>query len=382
LQRTVTVLLANPSNDGKKILRQISALLVEMQSRLHQAALDQELEPDDKDSRIEPPLSESQKMALQVWLRNKFTEPTLEIGSIKAITGGGSKKTLIVALHNAHHLPNTVVIRADQASGVVESTVSDEYQLIEKLYAEGLPVPQPFASETDASIIGAPFVVVSCIEGRNIGDHVDVYEPSRSFGIGLARAMGKMHRIPSEQFGDKIVGSKTTTLERVHQDIASFETVWRNSGHPSIALEMGYAWLKQHLQFSEGRRALNHCDLACHNMLAKDGELIAILDWETTIIGNPAHDLAYAYVQVVQCMPWEDFLAEYEKAGGTIPSAAEFDFYRLWTACWRMSFLFIAQSFFHSGMSSSVVLAYGAQHLYQRINHDLHKVLNDIYERY
>ena len=384
LQRTVGVLLSNPGDSGKKLLQKISTILNQMMESHNQAVLElQAVTQNEGESREEPPLTEAQKQALQSWLRGKFPADTaLAIGDIKAITGGGSKKTLIVQLRNTSQLPNTVVVRADSATGVVESTVSDEYQLIETLYAAGMPVPQPFASEIDSAIIGAPFVVVSCIEGRNIGDHVDVYEPSESFGLGIARALGKMHQIPPEQFGDKVPGAKITTREKIKLEIANFEAIWRNSGFPSVSLELAYAWLKGHMELTEGRRALNHGDVGCHNLLAKDGQLTALLDWETVFIGNPAYDLGYVYPEVIQMMSWEKFLAEYQKAGGTLPTQAELDFYRLWAAVCKVGYLFVARAYFHSGISNSLILAFATQHLHQRTEYQLQTVINDIYKRY
>jgi aminoglycoside phosphotransferase (APT) family kinase protein len=188
-----------------------------------------------------------------------------------------------------------------------------------------------------------------------------------------------MHGIPAERFGDKVRGADTSTVERVQGDIAAMDAIWRNSGQPSAALELAFGWLKRHLQFADGRRTLNHCDLGCHNMLVKDGVLTALLDWETAVIGNPAYDLAYVYPVVVQMTAWEDFLAAYAQAGGVIPSAAELDFYRVWTTLVKLCRLFIARSFFYSGMSSSVVFAFAIQHLYQQIEHDLYQVLNELY---
>ena len=381
LQSAVHMLLTNTDDSGKILLKKILAILCRLEEGLHQATLSHNAGLSGEQVDIAPPLTELQWRILQEYFRSTFAEPELEIKSLNPITGGGSKKTLIVRLRYNRTLPDVIVVRADQATGVVESTVSDEYRLLETLYEEGLPVPRPYALESDGSIIGGAFIVVGFIEGSNIGDQADVFEPSRNYAAGLARAMGKLHRIPPEHFGERIPGACLSTLEQVRGEIDTFEMMWRNSRHPSVVLELAYAWLKEHLNLAEGRRALNHCDLACHNILAKDGELTAILDWETTLIGNPTRDLAYVYPQMIQCMPWEGFLAEYARAGGTVPTSAEFDFYRLWTQCWRMSYVCVARSFFRSG-SGTLVHAYGAQHLEQRHGYELNMTLNDIYRRY
>jgi aminoglycoside phosphotransferase (APT) family kinase protein len=136
------------------------------------------------------------------------------------------------------------------------------------------------------------------------------------------------------------------------------------------------------MEFAEGRRSIVHRDVGCHNMLGKDGRLAALLDWETAVVGNPAQDLGYAYHTIVQMMPWEEFLAEYEKAGGIIPRPAEIDYYRLWRAVWIMGFQLLARSYFLSGLTTEMILAYASQYWYQRSEHTLHEMVDMVYRRY
>lgn len=147
-------------------------------------------------------------------------------------------------------------------------------------------------------------------------------------------------------------------------------------------MQQGIDWLRGHLTLADGRRAITHRDVGCHNMLGKDGRLAAILDWETAVIGNPAQDLGYAYHTIVQMLPWEEFLAEYARAGGNVPSAAEIDFYRLWRSVWIMGFMLLSRSYFESGMSTETVAAYAARYWYQRSEITVHEMINHVYSRY
>ena len=381
LERTLKLLLSQSGEVSRDMVRRISTILLEMHEALDRAASEMEKANEHGDG--QPALDAEGLRSLQDWLRRRFpAEAVIEVARVTAMMGGGSKRTLLVELTHVSELPAAVVIRADQAAGVVESSVTVEYELIETLHACGLPVPRPFALEGDAAVLGAPFMLMSRVEGKNIGDHVECYEPSRSFALSLARALGKLHGIPPQRFGDGIVGADMSTVDCVRQNIAVFETMWRNTGERSTALELAFAWLKDHMHLADGLRALNHCDVGCHNMLASDGELTGLLDWETTMIGNPTHDLAYAYPLAVQMVPWEEFLAEYAQAGGTIPSPGEFDFYRVWTQAWRLPFLLVARSFIDSGLSSYIVHTYGAHHVYHHGSLNLHRLMQDILSRY
>ena len=55
----------------------------------------------------------------------------------------------------------------------------------------------------------------------------------------------------------------------------------------------------------------------------------AILDWEFGKLGNPADDLGYFHDTAEHLMGWDNFLAEYARAGGVVPPPEQVEFYRL-----------------------------------------------------
>ena len=109
---------------------------------------------------------------------------------------------------------------------------------------------------------------------------------------------------------------------------------------------------------------------------------LRLLDWETAVVGNPAQDLAYAYHTVIQVMPWDEFLGEYVRAGGGMPHQQEIDFYRVWRAVWLVGFQLLARSYFLSGMTNEMILAYASQYWYQRCEQNLHEVVDMVYAKY
>ena len=280
-------------------MQKIASITFEIESGIRRAAIEQDIKPVVA-GETKAPLSENQKSALVDYLRKSFGEPKVEIGRIKAIIGGGSKRTLIVDLHHTVKLSSSIVLRIDMADGVVNSTVTDEYRLIKTVFDAGMKSPQPYAVETDTSVLGAPFILVSRIEGHNIGDWIDVSEPTRAFAKGLAQTLAILHNISPDPGGNHLPGAMTPIRERIAEEIATYETSFRAWGEPNIAMEQALAWLKSHLDFSDGRRAIVHCDVGCHNMLGHNGEFAALLDWETAIIDNPARDIAYVFTEYLR----------------------------------------------------------------------------------
>ena len=380
LQNAVRLLSSSSTATSRKLLAAIAEITFEVHDGLHRAVASQCLQPEIA-AAVTEALDDEQKLAFQAYLRDKFpAEPRLTIGTATALAGGGSKQTVAVELRDVTQLPATVVLRMDKPDGLVDSNAADEFQIIQAVHAAGVPVPQPLAVEADARVLGASFIVVSRIDGRNIGDSNEVFEPSRAFALGLARALAKLHQIPQERLGDVIAGGKVSTPERLRRELDVMEETWRAFDSPSITFEQACNWLRNHLEYADGPRSIIHCDVGCHNMLCKDGELTALLDWETAAVGNAAQDLAYSHPTVTQIMPWEEYLDEYRNAGGRLPSEAELVFYRVWSWLFRVYYRTMACSFFSSGLSSSALLAYATQYMHEVGTHRLAEAVKLAYE--
>ena len=382
LQQAVRMLAEQQTPARLALQQQLAKIMLALEVALHQAAEEGAMKPPVAEQQTEA-LTAAQRARLTRYLRDRFpSDGALEIGGVRLIIGGGSKKTLIVELLNTVKLDQRIVLRIDNAGGVVDSKVVDEYDLIQTVAKAGMKVAQPILCEPDASVLGAPFLATSCIEGHNIGDWEEVTEPSREFALDLADTLAKLHAIPEKGLRKGFPGVDVTTRERICRELASFENSWRAYGESSIAMEQAYAWLKSHLQFAEGQRSILHCDVGCHNMLGHDGRLTALLDWETAVVGNPAQDISYVKHTVVQMLPWDEFLAAYAKAGGTVPSEGELDFYTLWRNIFTMHYEYMARSFTLGGDPTGLIIAYSSQHVYQYCNFELHKTLVSLYERY
>ncbi len=110
---------------------------------------------------------------------------------------------------------------------------------------------------------------------------------------------------------------------------------------PVIAL--GLKWLADNL-LEPVEPVLNHGDFRLGNLLAEDGRLTGVLDWELAHFGDPHEDLAFG------CMPvWrfarydrpalglgslEDYFAAYEEAGGRPVDRARFRFWLVYRTVW------------------------------------------------
>ena len=376
IQSAAALLQKNPRPAATALVQAIGKIEMDLQQRFVDA-LAKESRPVVMQADANEGLSDAQKQSLTTMLRKRYpSDSALDIGKIKAIPGGFSKQTIFLELLNTKSLPGNVVLRIDKPNSPVETTVVNEYEIIEAMHAAGVPIPQPLLLEADTSILGSAFVLVGRVDGVVAGDAFEVTDPCRSFGTTLAQGLAKMHNVPLDKVSGNVPGMKIHVQQRMLGDIDYYESKWRATQIPSLTLEIAYGWLRANIASSSGgRRAIVHRDVGCHNLLVKDGKLAAILDWETALVGDPAQDIGYVVHTIEQIMPWEDFLAAYEAAGGKRPTQAHINFYRVWRHVWLMTMQTQARAAIEAGYTDDIGLIYNVLNLFQRLSVSLQTLL-------
>ena len=380
IQNLVSLIADQNDDTSIALLQKISAINYQHEQAFQQA-YEQELaglEQENTTNEEADVFTVEQKSNLVRFINDTFAED-VTIENLKLIPGGFSKQTIFVSLGNVTQLPDTLVIRLDKADSPVGSTVTDEFNIIKTLFAADVAVPQAYALEESGNVLGGAFMLLSRIEGSNVGDVLDVNSGSRALALHLAKTLAKMHSVNSEAFGDNLPGANCSTQERLLAELEGFEQQWRSFDDPSIALETAFSWLKKNIAAADGPRSLVHKDLGSHNFLAQDDKVTALLDWESAAIGNPAQDLGYLYPTVTQICDWESFIQHYQAHGGPVTSAEQIEFYRVWGNTWLSVLIGSAGFAFKSGATDDVQLGYVASHLLARIDSRLVSLLHEIY---
>jgi aminoglycoside phosphotransferase (APT) family kinase protein len=140
-------------------------------------------------------------------------------------------------------------------------------------------------------------------------------------------------------------------------------------------------WLRDHADRIGPAEAIVHNDMMFHNILAQDGRITAILDWEQAAIGHPAEDLGYCYPAVAAIGAWDDFLSAYLAAGGQSLSQQEIDFFALRAILRLMVLVYDGRLAFESGRTDEVVIAGAGAGFIQRLHQRLSDVLAGIMAR-
>lgn len=203
--------------------------------------------------------------------------------------------------------PLDLIVRIGDPAGLLAPYRAEpEYRALEALQGlAALPVPRVHAFSDDTSVIGAPFLVTSWVEG-------DTPMPWK----GAAEARGVDHNASlARDFIDGLaalhaVDWRLTALGPLWGDVEPSAVArvqadhwWHHAGFDSDAQrappQMRYAmhWLLRHAPPSQ-RVAIVHGDYRVGNFLQKDGKITAVLDWELVHPGDPHEDLAWAALRI------------------------------------------------------------------------------------
>ena len=213
------------------------------------------------------------------------------------------------------HGGNTFLLRTD------DGTTEDDYMAAESvimtlLRGQGLPVPQVFATDTNAIKYPVRYQIMEFVPYPTLlslsrTKTLDSKAMAKEFG----RFLAKLHRIQLPGFGfiDTHVLKRETRL-------SGRDATWQDYFNKCLPLHLGYLRDHQLLQPQVVRQieglfrrhealldirqgALLHRDFAYWNILGTSTEIKAVIDWDDAVVGDPADDLG-----IVNCFNDPDFM--------------------------------------------------------------------------
>jgi len=189
--------------------------------------------------------------------------------------------------------------------------VDREFRVIGALHAQGFPVAEPLVYCADDGVAGTPFYVMSFADGRvfwepqmpgsNPAERAVVYD-------AMNATIARLHAFDPAHIG---LGDFGRGENYVARQVERWSKQYRASETERIeAMERLIDWLPGHIPPS-GPPRLVHGDYRLDNLiLARDTpDVIAVLDWELSTLGDPLADFSY------HLMTWH--MPHSESAAGT-----------------------------------------------------------------
>jgi aminoglycoside phosphotransferase (APT) family kinase protein len=191
-----------------------------------------------------------------------------------------------------------VVVRRPPLGHVLPTAhdMAREYRVIAALHPTGFPVPVPLHLCDDPEVIGAPFYVMSYVDGRVLRDVVDLPPPvAARTGELLIDTLVALHAIEPEAVGLWDFGRPDGFLAR---QVRRWYGQWERSRTRDLP-EM--ARLTDALAAAvpdSGRTGIVHGDYRLDNVIvdAAVSRVAAVLDWEMATLGDPLADLGLLVV--------------------------------------------------------------------------------------
>ena len=169
------------------------------------------------------------------------------------------------------------------------SAARDEFRLLQATHRLGLATPTPYLLDESGAVFDAPYLVIEYIEGGPDFAPADGTDYVRQCATQLARIHGvdaARLELPflaqraadaADDFGAYPVrAADTLDARRIYDTLAA---VWPLPSRHAPALLHGDFWPG--------------------NLLWRDGQLVAVIDWEDAKLGDPLNDLAISRLDML-----------------------------------------------------------------------------------
>ncbi|MEO8134730.1 MAG: phosphotransferase [Betaproteobacteria bacterium] len=245
---------------------------------------------------------------LEAWLREHvpgFAGPV----AVEQFKGGQSNPTYRLSASSGRY-----VVRRKPPGKLLPSAhaVDREYKVMTALGTVGFPVPRTWALCEDDTVIGTPFFVMDCVEGRVLWDQsLPGMSQSGRAAIydEMNRVISALHSVDYAAIGLADYGRPGNYFAR---QIKRWSEQYRNSETGRIeAMDNLIAWLPGNVPEGD-ETAIVHGDFRLDNMIFHPTEprVVAVLDWELSTLGHPLADFSY------HCMSWHIEPGNFRGIGG------------------------------------------------------------------
>ena len=232
-------------------------------------------------------------LALDAYLRDRLGHGREPL-SVQRTEGGMSNPTYFLVRGDWQ-----AVLRKQPAGELAPSAhaIDREWRVLGALRGTAVPVPEPLHWCGEREVIGTPFYLMQCLQGR-------VFHPYAVPGVSateraamyeaMAAALAAMHRLDPAAIGLVGYGRPGNYFARQLKRWSEQWRAFRRGDDDNPALDRVVAWLAERVPES-GLQALCHGDFRMSNLMwhATEPRIIGVLDWELSTLGHPLVDVAY-----------------------------------------------------------------------------------------
>jgi aminoglycoside phosphotransferase (APT) family kinase protein len=215
----------------------------------------------------------------------------------------GGRSNLTFEVHDG--AGTRFVLRRPPTSHVLPTAhdMSREHRIIAAMGPAGVPVPPALGLCTDDAVNGAPFYVMGFVDGviarseKDVDEFLDLPARHRA-GLAMVDTLAQIHAVDPDGAGLGDLGRKEGYIVRqLRRWYANYQAARDSRGGDILAeIDDIHDELAAHVP-EQGQAAVVHGDYRLDNcIVAGDGDMLAVLDWELCTLGDPLADLGQLLV--------------------------------------------------------------------------------------
>jgi len=193
-------------------------------------------------------------------------------------------------------------LRKDPGAGLLRelSSLEEQYRVIKALEPAAAPTPQAYWYEADTALLGGPFFIMEKVEGEapnpwsKAGKQFYAEAAKRGrLPKSFVEALASLHNLDWRAAGLDFIGVPEPGKGFALREVAKWESLINQSTRkPEPVLTELLMWLKANAPEAQ-RLAFVHGAYRTGNLIVKDDQVAAVIDWELQVIGDPMYDVAY-----------------------------------------------------------------------------------------
>lgn len=258
---------------------------------------------------------EKTRRQLEAWLPERLAERFGDVAEVRVgeLSGpeatGFSSDTLLFDVtwrgDGPGRLGLVARIRPSRMFLFPEYDLDAQFGILSALGSSEIPVPTPWWNERSGDVIGAPFYLMSRIEGRAPADNPPynasgwVTELSPADRTAMWRSylevLVSLRRLDPVGLGLGFLAKPELGATPLEQEIAYYERyldwIFADREHPSVSISL--PWLRANQPREASPPRLSWGDARIGNMLFRENRCVAVLDWEMARLGDPMMDLGW-----------------------------------------------------------------------------------------
>jgi aminoglycoside phosphotransferase (APT) family kinase protein len=215
-----------------------------------------------------------------------------QVTALEVERGDGATQKLIVRQHGEVDLKNNPQVAAH------------EYKLLQFLHSAGLPTPKPYYLDQSCVIFPTPYIVLEYVEGKTELEPAEIHDLT----LQLATQLSRIHKVEGESLELSFLKKQKAIIAEKCSNRPAILDDSLDEGLIRDTLEPVWPSLQRN------RSVLLHGDFWPGNLLWKDGQIVAVIDWEDAHIGDPLADVANARLEILWAFgtdAMQQFTAQY-----------------------------------------------------------------------